>query len=158
MTDNYRESSEKLAFFIDDRGFLAFRLFMFNEGKKFEPLKLKEELLTIPVDFVVTRNHFSFELIQEVAKLTIPFGIPQWLNKNNLHFLYGSIFDNREFGPSVLTVEDLDFGFFIWLAACGISSLTFIVEIFTLLYRLLRRKIGEVLAIIWILKNIPRNG
>ena len=85
--------------------------------------------LDISVLFTL-RNSFIYEILYEVLEKTFPFGIPQNLIKfhNSVIFQkYEPIDDNS---PKVLTLNDLGFGFVLWLGACGISIVGFMLEIF----------------------------
>jgi len=61
-------------------------------------------------------------------------------------------------GPKVLTIDDLSFGFVLWLCACGISAAGFVLEIFVFqLRKVLRTFIGLwgiLMILTWRLKAV----
>lgn len=62
-------------------------------------------------------------------KKLIPSGIPQYLPDFHAFLLYGIYENVKQTMPKVLTLEDLSFGFVLWLIACGISVVGFLAEI-----------------------------
>lgn len=75
------------------------------------------------------RNSFIYEILNEVLEKTLPSGIPQHLIKFHYSIIfqkYEPVVDNS---PKVLTLDDLGFGFVLWLGACAISIVGFILEI-----------------------------
>ena len=78
-------------------------------GKGFE-LRLvtfEEKVFSVPRTFSMKRNNFFLFVLDEVTRLTVPFGIPQHF-KNYYDFLTDSDDDRRldriDYTPKVLTV------------------------------------------------------
>lgn len=93
-------------------------------------LKLEEKFLTAPAGFVLLRNHFLYDAIDEIIQLTVPMGIPQyweafydWVQERTINI-------DVDEGPKILAFQDLDFGFVIWINTCGFAILSFICELF----------------------------
>jgi hypothetical protein len=90
----------------------------------------KEPFFTIPVTMVIAPNHFLFHAINEVMDRIIPAGIPQ-------HYYNFQMWDRYIRNVHVrsleelqsLTLDDWGFGFVLWLVACGISTVAFLIEI-----------------------------
>jgi hypothetical protein len=60
----------------------------------------------------------------------IPMGIAQYMLEFHTWMHFRTDINKPSNEPNVLTIDDLDFGFQIWLGTCGISVIAFIVEIF----------------------------
>ena len=78
------------------------------------------------------RNSFLYKTLNEILEKLIPAGIPQYLIKYHEVNLYGSFVPTVVGGPNVLTIEDLTYGFVLWLGACGVSVAAFLIEILCL--------------------------
>lgn len=152
--NNYDKVMQKKAFFMEDIQYSTF-----NTICRGSALKLKgfREDTTITA-LLTNKNSFIYEFLDDFLQKTIPFGIPQYL----MSFHYFMLFKHYEVlnvkEPKVLTIDDLSFGFVLWLGACGISLITFLIELFMLkLRRIIRNLIGlwNILAILrWRLKVV----
>lgn len=119
---------------------------------------LKERLLVVQLGIGTFLNHFLFQLLEEVMQGLITGGIAQrtWEFYKEIYLTLPSIPPKA---PKILTLEDLNFGFFIWLAACGISSLVFFCEILVKIYEILKVKVKQLIGVFLfmrILKNLLR--
>jgi hypothetical protein len=98
------------------------------------------------------KNSFIYEILNEILQKTIPFGIPQYL----MNFHYLTLFKHYEVSsdknPKVLTIDDLSFGFVLWLGACGISLIGFLYE--WLKFKL--RKLVRILIGLWFILAVLR--
>jgi hypothetical protein len=79
------------------------------------------------------RNHFLFAATEEVMQKFIPMGIIQHSYELHNWICLRPIIEPEVNDPKVLTLDDLEFGFILWLTACGLSIFGFLCEI--LLFR-----------------------
>lgn len=105
------------------------------------PATLKEVISLNGFGVCVSRKNFFMTLNHKVMNSLISGGIPQYLID------FYTKFDLRpilipEKDPKVFDVDDLMFGFIIWLVACGVSITVFIIEV---TFYHLRIFVGKVL-------------
>jgi hypothetical protein len=81
----------------------------------------------LPVLYTV-RNSFLYKKLNQILEKLIPMGIPQYLVKYHEANMFGTFIASGLNGPTVLTVEDLTYGFVLWLGACGVSTVAFLME------------------------------
>ena len=74
-----------------------------EKGLELKIVTLKEKIFSVPQTFAMPRNNFFLPLLDEVARLTVPFGIPQHL-KNYFVYLTDKHKNNIDYTPKVLTV------------------------------------------------------
>lgn len=122
------------------------------------PKTISEVVNPSPYSICTYRNNFFAALNQQVSNAILTAGIPQYLfeylTKYEMKPLMGP---PKE--PKVFDVEDLEFGFVIWLVACLLSTIVFFFEIphkqlAIKLRRCIRRYVG--LLMFWKLFNIRR--
>ncbi|CAG9807144.1 unnamed protein product [Chironomus riparius] len=77
----------------------------------------------------MVRNSILYPIFDKVMNKLVPSGIPLYLFKYYKEFLYGVYQESKENMPKILTFDDLEFGFIMWLTACGISLAAFATEI-----------------------------
>ncbi|CAG9810552.1 unnamed protein product [Chironomus riparius] len=109
--DNFNKVSMKLAFFIEGIQFTTFNSFCQRSAHKLDNFHKSLDILAL----FTHRNSFIYELLNEVLDKTISTGIPQYIMKfhdSAIYKKYEPIVDNR---PKVLTLDDLSFGFILWL-------------------------------------------
>ena len=128
-----------MAFFLED-----IQYNIFNSICKGAAFKLRNFKRDAAISALFTkRNSFIYDILNQVLEKIIPAGIPQYLVKyheSNMYKEYVPIVDNS---PRVLTVDDLEYGFVLWLGACGISVVGFLLEfIWFKLRKVLRIMIG----------------
>lgn len=111
---------------------------------KIQPLEMDESLMTLNLGFGFNANNFMYSLTQDVMDKLLPMGIIQhWMDADFLEIYKG--FSNVK-QPKVLNVEDLSFGFVLWLLACGLSCGCFLVEVlYERLKEVVRMAVGLVL-------------
>jgi hypothetical protein len=65
-----------------------------------------------------------------VIKWSIPAGIPQyWAEYHDWYkYIRNHTYYEEESGPKVFALENLSFGFNVWLVACGLSLIGFLLE------------------------------
>jgi len=61
--------------------------------------------------------------------MLIPSGIPQYLPEFHENLYFKKYHDSSLNMPRILRVNDLAFGFILWLIACGISTAGFVAEL-----------------------------
>lgn len=98
-------------------------------SKGIQGICLKQKLFSYPIGFGTFKNHFMNALIEDTLQLMIPAGIPQYLFEHHRWLKFGKVHVNRKVGPNVLSVDDLSFGFVVWVCCCGISAIIFCVEL-----------------------------
>ena len=97
---------------------------------KCQPKILKQTLLTYQNGVSMLRNHFLFEATEEVVQRLIPMGIIQHSFELHTWISLRPVIEVEENEPKVLTIDDLEFGFVIYLATCGLSIFGFFCEVF----------------------------
>lgn len=117
--------------------------------------KLKERLMAIPLVFGTGINDQIFWLLNEVMEGLINGGIVQHSLKFHKDFLF-PIHPEEEIGPSVLSLNDLSFGFYIWLGSCGIAVLAFLSELFVVFCKKFLKYLKKLLGLYLMLKILKR--
>lgn len=121
--DKRRDSSEKIAFYADENN-----LIILNDLCNCENIQLNEVLFRYPMGLELRDGAYIFEIVEETLQLIIPFGIPQ--HSVELHkWKWHRKFDAEPKRPQVFTLDSLLFGFVLWLIACEISILWFLIEL-----------------------------
>jgi hypothetical protein len=135
-------ATAKLSFFELDSNFI-----LYGSIFEFTPNRLPENLLSSPMGFAFVPNNFLFPLFDEVIQRFNSAGILQWtIQLYNKRFYKPYQEPLRE--PQVFSIEDLSFGFFIWLAALGVSSMVFASELLPKFVRWIAKKIRIALSLI----------
>lgn len=134
-----------MAFFLQDD-----HLRNFNFEFKIHAKPLKERLYAVASAITFYRNNFMLRLTDEVMQGLITGGIPQNFYKRTL----SPIIPEKQNQPTVLKIEDLKFGFIIWLISCGISILFFSFELLWIFYLKLLIEIKNLIGLILVLKNL----
>lgn len=103
---------------------------------------------TIPKALGVIRNSILYPIFDKTMKKLIPSGIPQFLPKLYLHLLYGNFQESVKKNPKILTLDDLYFGFVLWLISLSISTIVFLWTLFVFLIKLyLKEYFGLILIL-----------
>lgn len=77
---------------------------------------------------IVTKpNAFYFEMIEKTVDSLIDTGILSYLIEKDIGTKLK--FDQAENEPKVLNMDDLSFGFNIWLGCCVLSAAGFLIEL-----------------------------
>lgn len=124
------------------------------------PKILREGINYDSVSICTDRNHIFTPSFVKITNSLISGGIIQhWFNYLLNFEFKGLIEPPKE--PKVFEVEDLKFGFIVWLAACAISLAAFLVEIFYVwtkreIIKFVRRYSGLIFLMKFFLdRNIP---
>jgi hypothetical protein len=89
---------------------------------------LKERLLATPAGFMFLKNHFMFHLIDENISKLVSSGIIDHLFEQ-IKGNCSTPFIEDEWEPYVFVLNDLLFGFYIWLVACGFCLTVMTLEL-----------------------------
>lgn len=91
----------------------------------------------------VIRNNFGYKITGKVITDLTQGGIMQYLFDYLINFeVWRRCLDDDVPSPTVFSIGDLEFGFIIWLVACGISFCAFIME---LLWYFVKVKLPKIL-------------
>lgn len=91
--------------------------------------------------FATLQNAFYFDMIDKVVKNLLSTGIMKHLIEENAGSIINLQDDKKD--PKVLNLNDLLFGFNIWLGSCFLSAIAFTGELLTRLCKK-RRKFFKV--------------
>lgn len=120
--DQIQNSSAKLAFFCEER---LYHEFTYKFGKT--GFMMKDRLYSTTGGVSLIANNFFLRLLEKGMRNLIPSGIPQ--HSMEYHSAYWiRRLGNFKKNPQVLKIEDLSFGFLIWIGSCGISVAVFMLE------------------------------
>jgi hypothetical protein len=123
--DNLDKENAKLAYFMDDTQYRARNYYCKGSGIKLKNFK-KEAKQSV---LYTVMNSFLYDTFRHIMDKLVPAGIPQYLVKYHEYNMF------KEFHPStsstvrVLSVQDLEHGFVLWLGACVISTIGFLIEL-----------------------------
>lgn len=94
-----------------------------------EPYYLKQRLRVLVKGLSIYKNNFISHTSYKTMERLIETGIPQ----NSYKFFFKHLFDLNlpppDKNPKVFAIDDLSFGFVVWLYACAISGCAFIAEV-----------------------------
>jgi len=95
--------------------------------QKYEWNRLDDPVLyTTHEVFMFWTLSFYFPMYNKIIRELIPTGIMQYLVDN--YYTQKTKYITDEEGPKILSLDDLLFGFKIWLGCCFISSFIFVLE------------------------------
>jgi hypothetical protein len=137
-------SSAKLAFFLPTK-----LVNSFSSSCQGSLVAVKNFYMNaIPCSYAMVKNSILYPYFEEVMDKLIPSGIPQYLPDFHAYLLYGNYENSEENFPKILTIDDLSFGFILWLIACGISICGFLGEIVVILViKILKDAMGLLLLL-----------
>lgn len=119
-----KDDTRKLAFFMPD--IVERQLY---EAFNIKGIILNQRYFVTNVGLATSNNHFIFHLADDVMQNLISAGIAQYLEKFYTDLDYPRYQEENGKEPVVLSIDDLNFGFVIWLVASGVSVMAFICEI-----------------------------
>lgn len=123
--ENHKNGSAKMAFFASDKLFNAYKRRHPESARPFE-----DSLVTSHIGFVFLPNNFMLDFTDELVTRLLPSGIIQHSNKFHEWCHFPDYVIEEESEPQVLTLDDLSFGFVMWICACCITFVVFPMEIF----------------------------
>lgn len=136
-------SAVKYAFFISD----SFHASLNATFKRSLPI-MQNDRVVRSLQLLTFRNNPLLLDIDELFKKWIPSGIVQHLLDYGKWFIdrpiEDTILDNRR----ILSMFDLEYGFVLWLIACGISTIVFICEMIPVWIGLMKKILQKLMVII----------
>jgi hypothetical protein len=94
------------------------------------PHVLKDPVFSATIGFIMFKNHFTSNLISTVSGQLIDAGILQHSYAFANWMLWRPNYKKElSIEPQVLKINDLSFGFYIWLVACGVCVVGYLLEI-----------------------------
>lgn len=118
-----RNSTAKYALRIDDVELAYYEEYY---KKKYDWLKIKLGFISLETFMFKDGTFFAPMFIRLINRL-IDTGVIKHLNEK--FYMKKANFLPQEAGPSVLSVDDLAFGFNIWLGSCLVSFIVFMIEL-----------------------------
>jgi len=119
-----KNHSSKLAFCIPNDELLSI-----SKTCKCSPKILNQGLYSYQTGIGLLPNHFLYDLTEDVMQRFIPMGIIQYMHEFHKWMNFRTDINKPSNEPTVLTIDDVAFGFYICIGACGVSIIAFIVEI-----------------------------
>jgi hypothetical protein len=121
-----------------------------NPIEGFMPLRLEEVIMKLPIgfEFSVNQHDIFIDLTNDVISWLLQGGIINYWKKFN-----ETVKSNENFNePVQLFLDDLDFGFVIWLVACGFSTVIFILEFIFEYLVVMKKKLPEIFGLVFLLR------
>jgi hypothetical protein len=118
------ESDQKLAFLVTTKMHAHYNSTLMNSLNTMKGEKFSED-----EQFGLFRNNFLIPTLNHIMNRLIPSGIPKHLADYGMWFIYRQFDVEDEDTRRVLSLDDLEFGFVLWLAACSVSLLVFFGEV-----------------------------
>lgn len=112
---------------------------------------LSERLCGVPMTIRTFSNHFMFQLMEETVQWMLNGGIFNALFRRHNFDNSENRVENEERRLNlmnelkILSLDDLSFGFYIWLVASGICCLMFVGEIlFCFIFKKIKKMFGKL--------------
>ena len=119
-----KNSSAKLAFFIPSFEWTVLFRMCNAVGHK-----LQQKFSSTVCGLGVLENNFIFHLMNDVIDRLLPSGIPQFV----YDFHDWSVHKGANYKfvktPKVMRIDDLEFGFLLWIISCASTVIVFLLEI-----------------------------
>jgi hypothetical protein len=142
-----QNSSAKLALIVDN----VFQNFMqLNDNWRNTWNQLEDPFVISHDFFAFFGASFHFRMFKKLIDRLIDTGVMKYLSDN--YYSKPRTFDPIEESPQVLSLDDMIFGFNIWLGACGISLAAFFGEI---IHRIFTKKPAKKIKFV---KIHPEHG
>ncbi|KAG5669302.1 hypothetical protein PVAND_017190 [Polypedilum vanderplanki] len=142
---------QKTAFFINDNNHKQFNGIF---GKTLETIK--NERISKSITASMGKNNLIIYELNKLLNQLIPSGIPKYLSDYGFWLKFRPrdevIVDTKK----ILSLNDLEFGFVIWLVSISIAILVFVVEILRFLSRKYFRKLIGLIGFEILLRKILR--
>jgi hypothetical protein len=134
----------------------AMNRYALRKEKSF-PNVMKQTLTSEFLGLSLYKNNFISHTTIKTMKRLIEAGIPQ----RSYNFLYVYLLDPQipppDKSPKVFTLDDLSFGFIIWLYACAIAACVFVAELaIHYIYSALKLILRELSGLYLFLKILNR--
>lgn len=152
--DNIDKSSAKLAFFQSEKFFETANIFC--KGSLF-PLR-NIFINALPTALTVKKHSILESIFYDVMPRFVSSGIPQYLYEFHADLFHIGYLEFNEKLPKILTLDDLAFGFNLWLLACCLSTIGFICEVFKKKFtKALKDFIGLFYLLKYLKEGVSRN-
>lgn len=86
------------------------------------------KLLVFHYGVGMMRNNFIYKVTEDAMRNLIDFGIPQYFLNYICENILRELPKDKK-SPKKFSLNDLEFGFVIYLNCCGISIIIFVIEI-----------------------------
>lgn len=126
----------------------------YRKNKLNEWSELNQILFTSYDVFLFHCNSFYFRMMNKIVNNLIPTGIMNHLVEK--YYTQQWKWTKVEKDPKVLNVDDLSFGFNIWLACCLLSFLAFIAEFIVKFIKVRLGKLQKVHPVLDSNEPVPR--
>lgn len=169
MSFSYSEAKEELEIFSSLPRVATlhnnYKLIGYQETINLGGTVLKEEMLTSSLGIGMVTNNFLIELLDEIVQGLNNGGIVRFLFKLDIELRIPR-YEEPPKNPNVLSTDDLNFGFFIWFMAAGISTLCFIFELLLISHlkkiknwikKFLQNQLGVILLKIQLKRILKKN-
>lgn len=113
---------------------------------------IKQQVKDNTIGMGVSRNHFIYPLLEKTMTRAIEGGIPQYFLEFMLKF-YMKVIEDDPKEPKVFGINDLHFGFVVWICSFAISLTAFSIE---LLWTFVKKKFWEFHVIFHIQRFLGR--
>jgi hypothetical protein len=121
---------------------------------RISPHVLKDPVISFSTGFLMMKNHFTSNLISTVTGRFIDMGILQHSLAFANWMLWRPNYEKEPPpGPHVLKISDLSFGLYIWLAACGVCLVGYLLEILKFKMRRPIRKLVGLMHFLLLLRE-----
>jgi hypothetical protein len=94
-----------------------------------QPKRLRGTIASTPTVLLYSRYGIIAKYVNDLINRLIEGGVPQQWNRYYAWHKYvlGSEFDKKK-GPQVFSLENVSYGFNVWMIACSVSILGFLAE------------------------------
>jgi hypothetical protein len=106
---------------------------------------------TSPAAVYTTHSSFIYRHLNSILEKIIPAGIPHYLYDYYSLMLFKKFQPFVDKSPRILTVNDLSFGFVLWLCACSVSTAAFLME--TVSFKI-RKLVHELFGLCGLLRTL----
>lgn len=117
-------ASEKIAFISTQKANDVQRSYFKNS-----PRMMTTKFYTCLFGVGVMKNNFIYKVTDEAMSKLVKYGIPQYFLKYIREVVLREL-PQDEKTPRKFSLDDLEFGFIIYLSCCAISFAAFLIEIF----------------------------
>jgi hypothetical protein len=134
------------------RNVMGFQSYNFENMKM---LRLKSDFHEFFLCLKYKRNYFLIKALDKVLIWLYNGGILEHVYRlNNLHNFIVTSFE-MEKNLKVFSVDDLSFGFLVWLGSCGIAVIAFIIELNMKWILKVLQNISGLIVLVYILRQQP---
>lgn len=124
------------------------------------PRKINIDLFTMVKGIAVYQNNHAYWLLEYTMRNLIQAGIPQFVRKSIFDMQYKNDVDSANIAhmdikkQAVFTMEDLQFGFVIWLVSILIAVIAFALELIYFYGKMSLKSVVGLISILKFLKSL----